>query len=85
MESTILALANVAFFDSPAFHRHLAALQDKMDPNHEHDCGGFASIWFTQIDPVRWYTMTPAQRAKEVEDYVDAQLEEIAYNTEGGA
>ena len=70
----VSAICDIDDMESPEFHGYLAQIQDRLDPNREHDCGGFASIFFSGIE---WSEMNNNERLNTVECYVAQQREWI--------
>lgn len=71
-------LAATDDIDSPEFNEHLAAIQSKLDPKNEYDCGGFASVFFSAIAD-EWATDSYKTRSETIRKYIADQEIEIEW------
>jgi len=64
-------------FDAPDFNGHLFDIQDALDPQNRHDCGGFAGMYFGGMDD-EWRESTYLERVTIIRQYIDAQTDWIS-------
>lgn len=73
--SSIEAMAKTEF-DAPEFNRHLFDIQDALDPQGRHDCGGFAGRFFSGMEE-DWAEATDEDRMAIIREYIENQIEHI--------
>mgnify|MGYP003116115197 FL=1 len=84
MKKYIDALADTQDMEAPEFNEYLAVIQSKLDPENQHDCGGFASVFFSGIAD-DWATYTYETRRNTILEYIADQEIEIGSAQTGQA